>query len=146
MSSSDIYVSFTVTAQNLGATETIDINSTSFDYNTFDLVDPFFGNVSMYVDSGSGYGAAVASATGVENTGSAYYFSTLSDATSYSLSNGDSLTFGFSFEDASGSSARIHMIDDFTLDGNVNLVPEPTSAALLGLGGLALLTRRSRRS
>jgi len=146
LSSSNIYVSVTVTAANLGATESIDINSTSFAYNTFQLQDPFPGSFAMYVDSGSGYGAAVVSATNVENAASTDYFSSNSDNTTYSLSNGDSLTFGFSFADASSSASRFHMIDDFTLDGNVNLVPEPTSAALLGLGGLALLTRRSRRS
>jgi len=146
MSSSDIYVSFTITATNLGANESIDITSTSFDYNTFQLQDPFFGNVSMYVDSGSGYGAAVVSATGVENPAATTYFSTLTDATTYSLANGESLTFGFSFEDISTSTARFHMIDNFTVEGDVNLVPEPTSAALLGLGGVALLTRRNRRA
>ena len=43
-------------------------------------------------------------------------------------------------DNGGGSSAAI--FDDITVNGVV--VPEPSSAALLGLGGLALLARRKR--
>jgi hypothetical protein len=46
------------------------------------------------------------------------------------------------------ANAVIHRIDNVTLNGTVNIapnfVPEPSSTALLGLGGLALALRRRR--
>jgi len=36
-------------------------------------------------------------------------------------------------------------LDEFTLTGNFEVVPEPSSSMLLGLGGLALLSRRKRK-
>lgn len=44
-----------------------------------------------------------------------------------------------SFKNRAGTSAQLH-IDDVT----VTVVPEPSSAALLGLGGLALILRRRK--
>ena len=43
------------------------------------------------------------------------------------------------------ASQRAGWIDNVTLNATVTPVPEPSSAALLGLGGLALIRRRRRR-
>jgi hypothetical protein len=41
-----------------------------------------------------------------------------------------------------GNSSQSTRIDKVYLDGSVSVIPEPTSLALLGLGGLAILRRR----
>jgi hypothetical protein len=43
-----------------------------------------------------------------------------------------------------GSGARHTILDDITLTGAIAPVPEPSTTALLGLGGLALLRRRRK--
>jgi len=42
------------------------------------------------------------------------------------------------------ANTNVYRFDDLTLTGTVNPIPEPTSAALLGLGGIALISRRKR--
>lgn len=50
--------------------------------------------------------------------------------------------FRFYLYDNSNSQSRINRVANVTLDGDV--VPEPTSLALLGLGGLCMMSRRRR--
>lgn len=56
------------------------------------------------------------------------------------IASGQSKSFTFNLN--SGSLNSSIMLDDITLNGTV--VPEPSSTALLGLGGLALILRRRR--
>jgi len=138
--STSVSNTITFTATGLSATESITLNDIEFAYGLYAMAAGYDAAMNLYVDSGSGYGSAIASG-GVGNTG------VKTATTSYTLNNGDSLTFGFAFSDtAGGTTGRAHLIDDFVLNGTVNLdtVPEPTSAGLLGIGGLALLARRKR--
>jgi len=65
--------------------------------------------------------------------------SSLSDTT---LAAGESAVFTFNFSDTTGSGTSLSLIDNVAFQGAV--IPEPSSFALLGLGGLALLARRRR--
>ena len=64
-------------------------------------------------------------------------------AYSYVWSGGE-IEFRIYLADTTGNDAYIHRIDNVTLNGVVAAVPEPSSTALLGLGGLALMLRRKR--
>ena len=76
---------------------------------------------------------------GVDTTGQPYTFTgfdILAFTTPISLSSGDTLVF------TNVSAGQSFEIDSLDLD--VVVVPEPSSTALLGLGGLALLMRRRK--
>ncbi|MEM7453000.1 MAG: PEP-CTERM sorting domain-containing protein [Planctomycetota bacterium] len=60
-----------------------------------------------------------------------------------SLASGSSVDFRFYFVDNSTSNPRIHRLDDVTIT-TVNQIPEPASAALLGIGAIGFVLRRRR--
>ncbi len=64
-------------------------------------------------------------------------------AYSYVWSGGD-IEFRIYLGDTTNGVAYIHRVDNVTLNGTVAVVPEPSSTALLGLGGLSLMLRRKR--
>ncbi len=49
------------------------------------------------------------------------------------------------FRDNANNAGQVNRITEIALNGEVALIPEPTSFALLGLGGLCLLPHRKRR-
>jgi len=65
--------------------------------------------------------------------------SSLSDTT---LGNAESAVFTFAFTHTAGTGANSAIFDNIAFEGTV--VPEPSSIALIGLGGLALFFRRRR--
>ncbi len=62
------------------------------------------------------------------------------------LSNGAVVTINMEFTDDSALTSEWHYLSNMIVEGTVigTAVPEPTSLALLGLGGLALVVRRKR--
>jgi len=72
--------------------------------------------------------------------------------TAYSVAAGDSSPMSFALTDtvdieATGGGFRINNLQyQVEIDTEVAAVPEPTSAALLGLGGLTLIARRKRQA
>ena len=63
------------------------------------------------------------------------------------LTNGDTVTIGFFYESTSATNTsanpgRLYNLDNIVVNGEI--VPEPSSSALIGLGGLVILSRRRR--
>ena len=70
-------------------------------------------------------------------------------SSSTGLVNGDTLYYRMHFKESAtfvNSGGRQVVVDNIAINGTVNTVsvPEPTSLALLGLGGLTLVARRKR--
>ena len=109
---------------------------------TVSLVEIDFGGIGNNTDTGTvsiAGGSSINFYDGVDTTGQPYTFTgfdILAFTTPISLSSGDTLVFTNVSVDESFE------IDSLDLD--VVVVPEPSSTALLGLGGLALLMRRRK--
>ena len=131
------YFTFTVTAD---AGESLDLTNLTGDFRlrgngAQDFY--FFSDVNGFNPSD-----VIASYTGVPNGGSAFDID-LSGADYQGLS---SITFRVVVDNrfTNTSVASDTGFQGIVLNGDVVTVPEPTSAALLGLGGLTLLARRKR--
>ena len=104
-------------------------NSFNFSYST---------DGSSYTPVAAGSFTSTAAADGSPSWVSGVDYS---DSISASVANGGSLYLRWTGDDSSGSGSR----DEFALDDvSISAVPEPSSAALLGLGGLALVLRRRK--
>ncbi|MEJ6778047.1 MAG: PEP-CTERM sorting domain-containing protein [Akkermansiaceae bacterium] len=99
-------------------------------------------NFSFSTDGSSYTPVAAGSFTSADGAGGSWTLGAdYSDSISASVASGSSLFLRWSGDDESGSGSR----DEFALDDvSIDVVPEPSSTALLGLGGLALLARRRR--
>jgi len=73
---------------------------------------------------------------------------TVSETASYNqtIADGATVQFQWSWIPGGGGNRPIWGVDDLSVSGTAAPVPEPASAALLGLGGLGLLARRTRRT
>jgi len=125
-------ITFVFTA-SLNAGETLTLTNASFDYSqpAGDIAGAGGGSTVRYrIANGD---------SGVQDPGVS---GTLSDTfTGITLSDGDSFTFQIAGRDSGNNP---YLIDNIQLEGDVTTVPEPSSAILLGFGGLALLSRRKR--
>lgn len=120
-------------------------NSGSFGVK--DLKAYIFSSVDGFVDAGDILGSEVIQTT-VDNNSLQYPGGSPGltvDLSAYSyVWSGGEIEFRIYLADNTNSSAYVHRIDNVTLNGTVAVVPEPSSTALLGLGGLAVLLRRKR--
>ena len=141
-SSNDTHT-FTITIPDLGG-NTVNLTNLSFDFGE---VGPDDGAPTWTISSDLGGGTITPNTangvgTGNWNTDSA----SLALAGSFSGLNNTSVTFTLS--NAAGGNNNTDTwgtwIDNVTLTGAVVAVPEPTTTALLGLGGLALILRRRK--
>ncbi|MGJ8657753.1 MAG: PEP-CTERM sorting domain-containing protein [Akkermansiaceae bacterium] len=109
---------------------------------TVSLTEIDFGGISDNTDTGTVSIAGGPSLTvfdGMDTTGLTYTFTgfdIMEFNTPISLSSGDTLVF------SNVSAGESFEIDSLDLD--IVAVPEPSSTALLGLGGLALMMRRRK--
>ena len=105
--------------------------------NSFDFSYSTDGTSYTSVAGGSFTSVEVADGSPAWTTGASY-----SDTISASVASGGSLYLRWTGNDVSGGGSR----DEFALD-DVSVgesIPEPSSTALLGLGGLALILRRRK--
>lgn len=122
-------ISFVYTVTGLAAGETLSLDSATFDYTNFD------GSARVDVVSGVPF----LNETPANGDGSH-----TSPLTPTGLVNGDMATITFALRDGSSADGLTYTLDNFELEGTITPVPEPSSAALLGISGLALVLRRRR--
>ena len=112
-----------------------------------DLKAYIFSSFTGFADAGDILGDLVITTTVSDN--SLQYPGALPNLTvdlsafDYVWSGGE-IEFRIYLSDTSNSNGYVHRIDNVTLNGTVAVVPEPSTTALLGLGGLAVLLRRKR--
>ncbi|NWK55988.1 PEP-CTERM sorting domain-containing protein [Verrucomicrobiaceae bacterium N1E253] len=127
---------------------TFTVSGGSMSANFFSLGD--FGLATIDVaggtvrlnDGSSGGGFYIGTAGSAINLTAAGVFNigntNIADATANYLDT-DRVVFGMD-----GNNALLQVVDDGAGGVNISAVPEPTSAALLGLGGVALILRRRK--
>ena len=94
-------------------------------------------NADGSIISTTGLGVVVASATNPISSDEITV-----DLSSITLSEGQGVRFYFDGNDDQPGSGQ-HRFDNIVVNGN-SVVPEPSSLAMLGLGGLAIVSRRRR--
>ena len=126
----------------------LDLTSVTFGFNANnnnDLAGGAFTSTAVLSSSVNGFGTAI---TGTNTSRTA---ARLNEATPFTptatfdlsapaYNNLTTITFRLSTFDSHNDNGRLSRFDDFTLNGDV--IPEPSTALLGGLGLLALLRRR----
>ena len=134
----------------------MDLDSITLDYGYTNNAAPFgvkdlkayvFSSFTGFVDASDILGSKFIQTTVDDNSlqypGGSPSLTVDLSAYSYVWSGGE-IEFRIYLADTTSNNAYIHRIDNVTLNGVVAAVPEPSSTALLGLGGLALMLRRKR--
>ena len=134
----------------------MDLDSITLDYGYTNNAAPFgvkdlkayvFSSFTGFVDASDILGDKFIQTTVADNSlqypGGSPSLTVDLSAYSYVWSGGE-IEFRIYLADTTSNNAYIHRIDNVTLNGVVAAVPEPSSTALLGLGGLALMLRRKR--
>ena len=134
----------------------MDLDSITLDYGYTNNAAPFgvkdlkayvFSSFTGFVDASDILGSKFIQTTVDDNSlqypGGSPSLTVDLSAYSYVWSGGE-IEFRIYLADTTNNNAYIHRIDNVTLNGVVAAVPEPSSTALLGLGGLALMLRRKR--
>ena len=151
--SADDYLSVTI---GVDSGYYMDLDSFTLDYGYTNDSGPFgaknlkayiFSSVDGFVDAGDILTDRTNSTTVTDNSvqfpGSSPNMTVDLSVYNYVWSGGE-IEFRIYLADDTNTSAYVHRIDNVTLNGIVAVVPEPSSTALLGLGGLAVLLRRKR--
>ncbi|NWK55255.1 PEP-CTERM sorting domain-containing protein [Verrucomicrobiaceae bacterium N1E253] len=147
------YHSFSMTVQNLGVGEILNLTTLDFKYYASRIDGTF--SLGLYSDAVgyTGTGDKLTTTTNINaNEGSTFSIdltstNTVAGTAFTGLTNGDTIDFRFYFADNASSintDNQIHRLDDISINGVVTAIPEPSSAALLGLGLLTLCNRRRR--
>lgn len=129
---------------------TISLTTLTFDTSYFSSLA---GSVTdaqyvVSVNTGSGFTSlpTLTSTSGLTTTGDTAYESISVDLSGITLGLGQSVSFRLDAQATGANNGSItqrrYTYDNITLNGSVNVVPEPSAALLGGLGLLALLRRR----
>ena len=138
------WVTFTIAVSD---TQELDLSSLTFDYTEIDPASFLLGVYTSKTGFTEGdhllglYRTGTSSGTFTDNNGTSV---ALSGITELQGLTDETVEFRFLLGDDSGATSRIHVLDNIVLNGDVTAVPEPSSTALLGLGGLALILRRRK--
>ncbi|MEP4077249.1 PEP-CTERM sorting domain-containing protein [Haloferula sp.] len=139
------YHEFSMTVANLGVGQTLNLTSFDFDYFATQISGQFFTGVYSDAVGYTGTGDKLGTTNIGSNAGNSFSLD-LTSANSVAgssftgLTNGETIEFRITFGDNVSADNRIHRVDNIVLNGDV--VPEPSTALLGGLGLLALLRRR----
>ena len=126
----------------------LDLTSVTFGFNANnnnDLAGGAFTSTAVLSSSVNGFGTAI-TGTNTSRTAAGLNESTpftptaTFDLSAPAYNNLTTITFRLSTFDSHNDNGRLSRFDDFTLNGDV--IPEPSTALLGGLGLLALLRRR----
>lgn len=134
-------IRFTYTVSGLAVGESLGIDGVSIDLRA----DNHFGT-QRFVLNDTNTDTRLILPLGVESPTA---LTTLTEAGTVSgLMNGDSLTFRFSLRDGGvqTNAAEEFVVDNFTVNGTIVAVPEPSGAILLAMGAICTISRRTRRS
>jgi len=112
--SSVISSTFEITGSGLSEGDTIILSELSFDYNRF-VLNGTAPVMKMYVNTGSGYGAAIFTENSNPPTSSNYNRFTI--PFNYTVGAGETITIGIAFSDNKSLASRTHIIDDLVLKG-----------------------------
>ena len=123
------------TFRTAGGDYTMSFDTVSFVSSNNHIISDLDGTITSFFKSGSGsytVSNGTDSYTHTDNNNTA-------STPNISFSTDDTLTWS-----GNGNSGPRALSFSFTLETEANPIPEPSSVALLGLGGLALLSRRKR--
>jgi len=131
----------TYTISGLGAGESIDLTNITYDYTGF----------ASSTRVGAGAPGNPISINPADGDGS-FDYATEAPAQSPAvavnlgtgLTNGDTVIIELGFRDGPNANGLTYTVDNLVIEGDVNTIPEPSSTALLGLAGMALILRRRR--
>jgi len=127
----------------------MDLDSFTFDYGYTSTVDQS-GDLRYYVTTSVDNHAAflnfdTVTSVSINNPTPTYPLSNNTDLSAFNyVWDGSDIEFRIYLSDQYNLGDVIHRIDNVILNGTISVVPEPSSVALLGLGGLALMLRRKR--
>lgn len=122
------------------------MTSLTFDYTEIDPASFLLGVYTSKTGFTEGehllglYRSGTNTGTFADNNGSSVSLA----GTAFQNLTDETVEFRFLLGDDSGATSRIHVLDNIKLNGTVTAIPEPTTAALLGLGGFALILRRRK--
>ena len=97
--------------------------------------------IEFSIDGGSNYSTAFSDFDIVDNVVDGTTGAPNPANFSFVSNGGDDILVRFTYTGATGSADNFAVVNGFQIDA---VVPEPSSTALLGLGGLALMLRRKR--
>ena len=145
--SSDTHT-FTITIPDLGS-NTVSLTNLAFDYGK---VGADNGVPTWTVTSDLGSGTITPNTANEASTSANISeFATMALAGTFTGLNNTNVTFtlvdaagGNNNQGNNGANNHYSFIDNVTITGTVDAVPEPSTTALLGLGGLALILRRRK--
>jgi hypothetical protein len=139
------YASFSVTVSDAA---TLDLTSFDYDWSTINTYlhgFALFSDETGFTLASQSYGGSFADSKDELPRNLTNQSIDLSGITALQGLTDTTVEFRLYFFENSGSATRSQTLDNIVLNGDVTLIPEPSSFALMSLAGLLLFTLRRRR-